>query len=94
MQVQEEDKRNWWNMWLYNFWIFAKYSVEMNSRKLKKYNIMEKKLIILKTHGLNNTSEVGLVILPESFYVKVKILVNGDFDVEFINSTEEQLFSV
>lgn len=57
------------------------------------YN-MEKKRLILKTHGLRNSSEVGIVILPESFYVKVNIQVNGDFDVEFINSMEEQLFSV
>lgn len=55
---------------------------------------MEKKKIILKTHGLRNSSEVGLVVLPESFFVKVNIEKNGDFDVEFINSSEEQLFSV
>lgn len=55
---------------------------------------MEKKRLILKTHGLRNSSEVGIVMLPDSFYVKVKIQENGDFDVEFINSMEEQLFSV
>ena len=61
--------------------------------KLKMNDLMQKKKLILKTHGLRNSSEVGLVILPESFYVKVKIEENGDFDVEFINSMEEQLFS-
>lgn len=55
---------------------------------------MAKDRIILKTHGINNSREVGLVILPESFYVKVNIEVNGDFEVEFFNSLEEQLFSV
>lgn len=55
---------------------------------------MEKRKIILKTHGLRNSSEVGLVVLPESFFVKVNIEKNGDFNVEFINSSEEQLFSV
>ena len=37
---------------------------------------------------------MGLTILPESFYVKVNIEENGDFEVEFFNSLEEQLFSV
>lgn len=55
---------------------------------------MVKKNVILKTHGLRNSSEAGMVVLPESFYVKVRIEKNGDFDVEFINSSEEQLFSV
>lgn len=55
---------------------------------------MSKDRIILKTHGLNNSREVGLVILPESFYVKVNIQENGEFEVEFFNSLEEQLFSV
>lgn len=55
---------------------------------------MAKNRIILKTHGINNSREVGLVILPESFYVRVNIEVNGDFEVEFFNSLEEQLFSV
>lgn len=55
---------------------------------------MAKDKIVLKTHGINNSREVGLVILPESFYVKVNIEVNGDFEVEFFNSLEEQLFSV
>lgn len=55
---------------------------------------MAKDRIVLKTHGINNSREVGLVILPESFYVKVNIEVNGDFEVEFFNSLEEQLFSV
>lgn len=55
---------------------------------------MGKKTLILKTHGLRNSSEAGMVILPENFYVKVHIEMNGDFEVEFINSSEEQLFSV
>ena len=55
---------------------------------------MAKDKIILKTHGINNSREVGLTILPESFYVKVNIEENGDFEVEFFNSLEEQLFSV
>ena len=53
---------------------------------------MEKKRIILKTHGLKNSKEVGMVVLPESFYVRVRIEDNGEFDVEFFNSEEEQLF--
>lgn len=53
---------------------------------------MEKKRIILKTHGLKNSREVGMVILPDSFYVKVHIEENGEFEVEFFNSEEEQLF--
>ena len=57
-------------------------------------NMMTQKRIILKTHGLRNSSEVGIVILPESFYVKVSIELSGDFYVEFIDSNEEQLFSV
>lgn len=55
---------------------------------------MGKKTLILKTHGLRNSSEAGMVILPENFYVKVHIEINGDFEVEFINSSEEQLFYV
>ena len=53
---------------------------------------MEKKNIILKTHGLKNSKEVGMVILPESFYVRVRIEDNGEFEVEFFDSEEEQLF--
>lgn len=53
---------------------------------------MAKDRIILKTHGLDNSREVGLVILPEFFYVKVKIQENGEFEVEFFNSSGEQLF--
>ena len=41
---------------------------------------MEKKRLILKTHGLRNSSEVGIVMLPGSFYVKVNIQENGEFE--------------
>ena len=53
---------------------------------------MEKKRIILKTHGLKNSKEVGMVVLPESFYVRVRIEDNGEFEVVFFDSDEEQLF--
>ena len=53
---------------------------------------MDKKKIILRTQGINNTSEVGIVILPERFYVKTQIYEVGDFNVEIIDSCEEQLF--
>lgn len=56
--------------------------------------IMENKKLILKTHGLRNSREVGIVVLPDSFYVKVEISENGEYSVEFFNSMEEQLFSV
>ena len=55
---------------------------------------MENKKLILKTHGLRNSREVGIVVLPDSFYVKVEISENGEYCVEFFNSMEEQLFSV
>ena len=55
---------------------------------------MTKNKIILKTHGLRNHFESGLVILPERFYVKVDIESNGDFTVEFFNDNEEQLFCI
>ena len=55
---------------------------------------MEKKKIVLKTHGLRNSREVGIVVLPESFYIKVDIENNGDFYVEFFDWDEIQLFSV
>ena len=55
---------------------------------------MENKKLILKTHGIRNSREVGIVVLPDSFYVKVEISENGEYCVEFFNSMEEQLFSV
>ena len=57
-------------------------------------NMMTQKRIILKTHGLRNSSEVGIVILPESFYVKVSIELSGDFYVEFIDSSEERIHGI
>lgn len=55
---------------------------------------MQKDRIILRTHGLHNEKETGLVILPKSFYVKVDIEENGDFFVEFFDANEEHLFDV
>ena len=55
---------------------------------------MTKNKIILKTHGLRNHFESGLVILPERFYVKVDIESYGDFTVEFFNDNDEQLFCI
>lgn len=60
----------------------------------KTYTTMAKDRIILKTHGLRNSKEAGIIILPESFYVTVEIEKNGDFTIEFFNAGEEQLFSV
>ena len=55
---------------------------------------MNKDRIILKTHGINSSKEVGLIVLPKEFYIKVNIENCGDFDVELRNDNDEQLFSV
>ena len=55
---------------------------------------MKKDRIILKTHGVNSSKEVGLIVLPKAFYIKVNIENCGDFDVELRDGAGEQLFSV
>ena len=55
---------------------------------------MTKDRIILKTHGVHTEKEVGIIILPSEFYVKVTIEENGDFMIKFTNLYEEPLFSV
>lgn len=55
---------------------------------------MKKDRIILKTHGINSSKEVGLIVLPKQFYIKVNIENCGDFDVELLDGAGEQLFSV
>ena len=55
---------------------------------------MKKDRIILKTHGVNSSEEVDLIVLPKKFYIKVNIENCGDFDVELRDDNNEQLFSV
>lgn len=55
---------------------------------------MKKDRIILKTHGINSSKEVGLIILPKEFYINVEIEKCGDFHVELRDMDKEQLFSV
>lgn len=55
---------------------------------------MKKDRIILKTHGENSSKEVGMIVLPKAFYIKVNIENCGDFDVELRDGAGEQLFSV
>lgn len=55
---------------------------------------MKKDRIVLKTHGINSSKEVGLIILPKEFYVKVSIEKVGDFCVEILDGNNVQLFSV
>lgn len=55
---------------------------------------MKKDRIVLKTHGINSSKEVGLIILPKEFYVKVEIEKVGDFCVEILDGNNVQLFSV
>ena len=55
---------------------------------------MKKDRIILKTHCVNSSKEVGLIILPKEFYINVEIEKLGDFHVELRDMYNEQLFSV